>query len=45
MLGFGHAFFTLIGEDSLSLHDDEPDNVRSESSALCSRMANPRSRS
>ena len=29
MLGFGNAFWTLLGTKTLQLHDDEPDNVRS----------------
>ena len=33
MLGFGFAFYTLISKKKLSLHDDDPDNVR------CSRRA------
>ena len=33
MLGFGFAFYTLISKNKLSLHDDDPDNVR------CSRRA------
>ena len=28
MLGFGISFFMLISNDILSLHDDDPDNVR-----------------
>ena len=28
MLGFGFPFFMLISKDTLSLHDDDPDNVR-----------------
>jgi len=28
MLGFGYAFYILISDKTVSLHDDEPDNVR-----------------
>ena len=28
LLGFSFAFFTIINDDSLSLHDDEQENVR-----------------
>lgn len=28
MLGFGYAFYVLISDKTVSLHDDEPDNVR-----------------
>ena len=34
MLGFGFAFYTLISKKKLSLHDDEPDNVRSRRNVL-----------
>ena len=29
MLGFGNAFWTMLGTKTLQLHDDEPGNVRS----------------
>ena len=31
MLGFGYAFYMLISDKTMSLHDDAPDNVRARS--------------